>query len=115
MRSTARVGSLVRTKGKLRRLRMVPALMQLTSYKFRHAVLTLKSNEASPDLPVNILPFHQLLIVKVLDEPIDVKVPVRDVLRYNLPVEINENLSIGAHHPLVLILSEQLVAVKCIY
>lgn len=84
---------------------------QLTAYELRLTHGALKGDQAGPDLPVDVLPLDLLLVVHVLNETVKVKEAVCYMLRYNLTMEVNENLRICAHHPLVLLSSIQLAAI----
>ena len=81
---------------------MVSAVEELAAYRLGLAHGALQRNQSRPDLPVDILPLNLLLVVHVLNETIQVKETISDMLRYNLTMEINEDLGVGAHHPLIL-------------
>lgn len=93
------------------RVQMLPALSQFTAHESALAHLALKADQSGPDLPVDVLPLDLLHVVHELDESVQVKEPVRHVLRYYLPVEVDENFGVRTHHPLVLIVGEKLSAV----
>ena len=84
---------------------------ELTAYELRLTHGALKGDQAGPDLPVDVLPLDLLLVVHVLNEAVQVKEAVCYMLSYNLTMEVNENLSVCAHHPLVLLSRVQLAAI----
>jgi len=84
---------------------------ELTAYELGLAYSALKGDQAGPDLPVDVLPLDLLLVVHVLNETVQVEEAVSNMLRYNLTMEVNENLSVCAHHPLVLLSRVQLATI----
>jgi hypothetical protein len=99
----ARVGPLIAPIYKLRFLLMVATVEQLGPDEVRLADCALEGDEMRPDLPVDILPLHLLLVVHELDEPVQVKEAVGHVLGDNLPMKVDEDFGVRAHHPLVLL------------
>lgn len=103
LRPATRVRALVATIQKLGLLQMVTTQLQLIASELGLTNSAFKSDQARPDFPVDVLPLDLLLVVHKLDEAIQVKEPVWHVLSYHLTVEVNEDLGVRAHHPLVLL------------
>ena len=91
---------------------MLSALSQFISNKSILTNLTLKAYKTRPNLPIYVLPFYILLVVHELDEPIEIEESIGHMLSYNLSMKINEDFGIRAHHPLILIISEQLSTIN---
>jgi len=51
-------------------------------------------------------------IVHKLDESVQIEKSVCHMLGYDLAMEIDEDLSVGTHHPLILVISIQLSTVN---
>ena len=68
--ATARILPFVASILKLWFLRVIPTMKQLTPHELRFTHCAFESNEASPDLPIDILPLDGLLIVHVLNETV---------------------------------------------
>lgn len=108
---TALVGPLVAALNELWLLGMEPAVEEFIAWQGRLTHSALKSDYSSPDLPVDVLPLGALLVVHILDEPVEVEVPVSHMLNDDLSVEVNEDLGIRTHHPGILLVSIQLPTV----
>lgn len=91
---------------------MVTAMEEFTAYKLRFANSTVESYKASPDLPIDVFPLDLFLVIHVLDETIQIKKAICYVLSYNLPMEVDEDFGVCAHHPLILLTSVQLATVN---
>lgn len=88
------------------RVEMLTALGKFTAYESILTDLALEADESCPDLPVDVLPLDTLLVVHELDESVQIKESVSHMLCNYLTVKVNEDLSIRAHHPLVLVIRE---------
>ncbi len=111
LRPAARILALVAAILKLGLLRVVTAMVELGAYKLRLAHCALEGNQTSPNLPIDVLPLYVLLVIHILNKAVQIKETVGNVLSYNLTVEINKDLGIGAHHPLILFACVQLPAI----
>lgn len=89
---------------------MKAAVSQVRPYELLVTHLAVKALESSPDLPVQVLPRHVLLLHE-LDEPVDVPISVCNVLGYHTAVEVYEDLGLGTHHPFSLLYCEELCTV----
>ncbi len=78
-------------------------MVELTADELRLADGALERDESSPYLPIDVFPLDGLLVVHVLNKAVKVKEPICHVLRYHLPVEVDEDLRVRTHHPLVLL------------
>ena len=110
--STTRVLPFVASVQKLGLLRVVPAVTQLVSSEVRFASGAFESDEASPYFPVDVFPLDLFLVVHELNEAIQVEEPVRHVLSNNLAMEVNEDLGVGTHHPVVLFAGVESAAIN---
>ena len=72
----------------------------------------LEGYQSSPNLPVDILPLNLLCVVHVLDKAVKIKETVCHMLCDDLSVEVNKDLGIGTHHPLILLTRIKLTAIN---
>jgi hypothetical protein len=108
----ARVLTLVGAILEFRLLGMVTAMEELAPDEIRLAHSALKGDQARPNLPVDVFPLDVLLIIHKLDESIKVEEPIGDMLCDDLSMEVDEYLSIGTHHPLVLFTRVELTTIN---
>lgn len=101
--STARVLPLVASILEFRFLRMVSAVKEFATNEIRFTDCALEGDKSRPDLPVNVLPLDVLLVVHELDKAVEVEEAVSHMLSYNLTMEIDEDLGVCTHHPLILL------------
>ncbi len=92
-------------------MRVVSAVVELTTDELRLTDGALERDESRPYLPIDVLPLDALLVVHVLNKAVKVEEPICHVLRYHLSVEVDEDLRVRTHHPLVLLARVQLTAV----
>lgn len=90
---------------------MVPAVSKLATHELRLADRTLKCYQPSPYFPVDVFPFYVLLVVHVLNKSVEVEEPICNMLCDYLSMEVDEDLCVGTHHLLVLLVSVELPAV----
>lgn len=109
--ATARILTFIASILKLWLLRVIPTVKQFTSYKLRFADCTFKSDETGPDLPIDVLPLDGFLIIQILNETVQIEEPISHMLSNDLPMEINKDLCVGTHHPLVLFSGVELAAI----
>jgi hypothetical protein len=87
-------------------------MKEFTTHKLRFTHSTLQTNEASPDLPVDIFPLGLLRVIHILDETVEVKETVCYVLCNNLAMKINKDFCIRTHHPQILIIGIKLPTIN---
>lgn len=91
-------------------LRVLGAVGEFCTTEVFVTLVALEFECARKYLPVDVLPVQVMAIAHVCDELVDVPLLISHMLRYDVPVKVDEYFCFGADHPLPVPHIEELVA-----